>query len=459
MTKEEIEKLVNSQRKFYTEGKTQAVDVRKENLKKLKNSILKHENDIMDALYKDLGKSSTESYMTEIGMAYSEINYYIKNIKKFCKRKKVRTPISQAISKSFQIAKPYGNVLIMSPWNYPFLLSIDPLAAAITAGNTVILKTSEYSVNTSIVLKKIIEDAFPNELAAVVFGGLEENQFLLSCVFDYIFFTGSKRVGKIVYQSAASKMIPCTLELGGKSPCIVDSSANIELAAKRIVFGKFLNLGQTCVAPDYILCDKSIKDKLIEALIRQIKKQYGNDVFQNNLYGKIINEMHFKRINELIDNDKVVFGGKSDSKENKIEPTILDNVYPEDKIMQEEIFGPILPIMTYDNSNEVVKYVNSRQTPLALYIFSTNKKTTNYFLNSIDFGGGCINDTIIHLATSNMPFGGFKASGIGAYHGKKGFETFSHYSSVVNKSNIIDLPMRYQPYNSKKNKMIRLFLK
>lgn len=459
MLKEEIDALILAQRKYFDSGNTLDVKYRKAKLKELKYAIKNNEEDLMKALYLDLGKSKTEAYMAEIGLVYEEINYLVKKINKFSRPKKVRTPLAQTLSKSFQVPSPYGIVLIMSPWNYPFLLSFDPIVEAFAAGNTIIFKPSRYSKNTNEVMKKILESVFKKEEVCIVFGGHEVNSILMESKVDYIFFTGSKTVGEVVYENAAKKMIPVTLELGGKSPCIVDETAKIPLAAKRIVFGKLLNTGQTCVAPDYIYCKDSIKDELIKELKKQMILQYGNEPLKNEAFGKIITERHFKRIISLIDENKVIYGGKYDETLLKIEPTILDNVDKNDAVMQEEIFGPILPIITYKDINEVIEYVNENDSPLALYYFSTNKKNINMILNRIQFGGGCINDTIIHLATSHMSFGGVGASGIGSYHGKKGFDTFTHYKSIVDKKNIIDLPMRYQPYKKFNEKLIRMFMK
>jgi len=385
----------------------------------------------------------------------------LKNLKKFAKPEKVKTPLAQFNAKSYKLACPYGNVLIMSPWNYPFLLSITPLIDAISAGNTAIVKPSAYSPATSSIIEKIISESFSEEYIAVLTGGRQENSALLEKKFDLIFFTGSQNVGKLVLNKAAQYLTPVILELGGKSPCIVDETAKIELSAKRIVFGKFLNCGQTCVAPDYILCHNSIKEKLIEQIKAQIKLQYGENPLQNSLYGKIINQKHFDRLCGLIDTNKVVIGGKSNHDTLKIEPTIIDNATWQDDIMKEEIFGPILPILTFEKIEEIYQLLANKEKPLALYLFSQNKENIKNITTKCSFGGGCINDTIIHLATSEMGFGGVGESGMGSYHGKDGFNAFSHKKSIVNKKLWIDLPMRYQPYkiNSFNEKLIRKFLK
>ncbi len=458
MKKEEIINIVEKQKSFFKSGKTFSISYRKTHLKALYCSIKNNLENINEALKKDLGKSASESYMCEIGLVLSEISYTLKHLKKFTKPQRVRTPLAQFPSKSYQLPSPYGTVLIMSPWNYPFLLSFDPLIEAVAAGNTVVLKTSEYSIYTNKVIDKIVKEVFPLEYVTTIFGGLEENEILLHTKFDYIFFTGSKTVGKIVYEQAAKYNTPVTLELGGKSPCIIDEKCNIKLAAKRIVWGKFLNLGQTCVAPDYIFCHKKIHDIFIKELKSQIEKQFTSNPLTNKNYGKIINEKHFQRIEKLIDKNKVVYGGKTNSTSLQIEPTILDHVVFSDAVMQEEIFGPVLPIITYENMEEVCSYISSHDTPLAFYVFSKNKKTIQDLTTFMEFGGGCINDVVIHLATSYMSFGGLKESGLGSYHGKKGFETFSHYKSIVNKKTWLDLPMRYQPFKKIYDTLVKFFL-
>lgn len=456
-----IDALLNEQREFFNEGKTLNVKFRKEMLKKLYKAVKVHEDEINKALKADLGKSEFEGFMCEVGLCLSEISYMIRNVKGFAKRKIVYTPIPQFASVSFKKPSPYGNVLIMSPWNYPFLLTIDPLANAIAAGNTAIVKPSAYSPETSAVIKNILSECFPENYVAVVTGGRKENAELLDKKFDMVFFTGSQSVGKTVLQKCSEHLTPAVLELGGKSPCIVDSSAKIKLTAKRIVFGKFLNCGQTCVAPDYILCEESVANKLVAEIKHQILKQYGENPIENNTnYGKIVNEKHFERLLSLINKDKLEFGGKSDQSTLKIEPTVLTGVTFEDDVMKEEIFGPILPIITYKEFDEVFDVVNSRAKPLALYIFSQNKKNINNVLSKISFGGGCVNDVVIHLATSEMGFGGVGESGMGSYHGKTGFDAFSHTKSIVDKKTFMDLPMRYQPYNKKiYSLLLKMFLR
>lgn len=459
MTQDAIQEIIRRQRNYFYTGATLDIDFRINALKKLQASIQSHQEQINAALKTDLGKSSFESYMCESGLVLSEITYMLKHIRSLSKEKTVHTPLAQFHSRSYMKPSPYGVTLIMSPWNYPFLLTFDPLVDAIAAGNTAVLKPSAYSPATSRIICEIVRECFPAEFVAVVMGGREENACLLQEYFDYIFFTGSQAVGKEVMRHASEHLTPVTLELGGKSPCIVDKSANIKLAAKRIVFGKYLNCGQTCVAPDYILCDIRVKNRLIEELIRQIRAQLGERPLENENYGHIINEKHFLRILNLMNPAKTVFGGRTDAEALKIEPTILDRVSWRDDVMQEEIFGPLLPILTYDSIDEVIRTINERPHPLALYVFTRNRKLASRVLTRCSFGGGCVNDTIIHLATPYMGFGGFEESGMGSYHGKAGFETFSHRKSIVDKKEWPDLPMRYQPYTEGKRRLVKMFLR
>lgn len=452
--------LLEKQRAFYRTGATIPVKFRIEQLKKLYNSIKKYENEINNALTLDLGKSSYEGFMCETGLVLSEISYMLKHIRKYTRKNRVHTPLAQFPSTSYKLAVPYGNTLIMSPWNYPFLLTFDPLVDAIAAGNTAIIKPSAYSPNTGRIVEKIISECFAPEYVAIVLGGREENKALLDMKFDFIFFTGSQAVGREVLSHAAKNLIPCVLELGGKSPCIADSTANIKLAAKRIVFGKYLNCGQTCVAPDYILCEESIKDEFIKEVKHQIKLQYGENPLDNQDYGKIINEKHFNRLLSLINPEKVICGGEYNRDTNQLEPTVMDNVSSQDAIMQEEIFGPIMPIISFDSFDTVINDLKNKEKPLALYLFTSDKKHINRITKELSYGGGCINDVIIHLATSEMGFGGVGASGMGSYHGRDGFDAFSHTKSIVDKKTWLDLPMRYQPYKNKfYEKLLHIFLK
>ena len=459
MTEQEIKDLVTRQRSYFQSGATLPVSARLAALRRLYDAISSHEKEIRRALQKDLGKSGFESYMCETGMVLEEISYMLKHTRKFAREQRVHTPLAQFCSRSYKKPSPYGVTLIMSPWNYPFMLTLSPLADALSAGNTAVVKPSAYSPYTSEVLLSILTECFDPKYVAVVTGGRAENTCLLREHFDYIFFTGSQAVGKEVMRSAAEHLTPVTLELGGKSPCIVDQTADIRLAARRIVFGKYLNCGQTCVAPDYVYCHRSVKDQLIKEVQKQIRRQYGKQPLHSSDYGKIINEKHFDRILGLIDEKKVVHGGGSDRSTLRIEPTVMDNVTFSDAVMQEEIFGPVMPILVFDSLDEVIRRINSMPHPLALYIFTSDKKTARKVTARCGFGGGCINDTIIHLATSEMGFGGFGESGMGAYHGKTGFDTFTHYKSIVDKKTWIDLPMRYQPYRKGDEKLVRFFLK
>lgn len=459
MTSTDIKQLIEKQRHFFYSGATLPVNYRLDALRKLQKCILDHEPEINATLKSDLGKSPFESYMCETGLVLSELSYMLKHTPAFAKEKTVWTPLSQFHSRSYKQPSPHGVTLIMSPWNYPFMLTLEPLIDALAAGNTAVLKPSAYSPATSAILKQIIEECFPPEYVSVVLGGRAENTGLLKEHFDYIFFTGSPIVGKEVMKHASEHLTPVTLELGGKSPCIVEKSADIKLAARRIVFGKYLNCGQTCVAPDYIYCDPAVKDLLIQELKKQIIKQFGKTPLENKNYGKIVNEKHFQRIVRLIDEKKLVHGGKTNEHTLQIEPTILDNVTWDDPVMQEEIFGPVLPILTYDSIGQAAAKINSMPHPLALYIFTSNKTIAKQVTSRCGFGGGCINDVVIHLATSEMGFGGFGESGMGSYHGKDGFDTFSHYKSIVDKKTWLDLPMRYQPYKKIYEKLLRIFLK
>ena len=459
MKPEEIRDIVARQKTYFASGITLPVEFRIAALRRLKCTIQRRETEIMDALHADLGKSASESYMCEVGIVLSEISFMLKHVRSYARENRVRTPLAQYVSRSYVKPSPYGVVLIMSPWNYPFMLTLDPLVDALAAGNTAVIKPSAYSPRTSAVLQSLIAECFEPDYVAVITGGRAENQHLLGESFDYMFFTGSPAVGKEVMRHAAENLTPVTLELGGKSPCVVTKSAKLKLAARRIVFGKFLNCGQTCVAPDYIYCDAAIKEELVRELIRETKRQYSIRALANPDYGKIINEKHFRRICGLIDPDKVVYGGGSDSETLRIEPTILTDVTWDDAVMQEEIFGPVLPLLTYDELDDALEIINSRPHPLAFYLFTEDKAEIRYVTDVCSFGGGCINDTIIHLATSNMGFGGVGNSGMGSYHGKAGFDTFSHKKSIVDKKTWLDLPMRYQPYTDFYNKMIRMFLR
>ncbi len=459
MNAEQISALVQQQRDYYRTGVTQNVSTRLTVLKKLRDLIRLSEKEIVLALSQDLGKSATESYMCEIGMALSEISWLIRHLSGLAAPKRVHTPLAQFPASSRVQPSPYGVTLIMSPWNYPFLLSVEPLADALAAGNTAIVKPSAYSPHTSALLARMLSSLCPPEYVSVVTGGRAENTALLDQKFDFIFFTGSQTVGREVMAKASRNLTPVTLELGGKSPCIVERSANLPLAARRIVFGKLLNCGQTCVAPDYILCDEAIKEPLIACILQEIRKQYGEDPLLNPAYGRIVNEKHFDRILGLIDRDRLVCGGESDRDSLRIAPAVMVNVTWDDPVMGEEIFGPVLPVLTYSDLDATLDEVERRPHPLAFYFFTRNHTLADQVMARRSFGGGCINDVIIHLATSAMPFGGFGESGMGSYHGKAGFDCFSHRKSIVDKKTWLDLPMRYQPYTGTGSRLIRLFLR
>ena len=446
MNKDQIRSVIETQRSFFDSGATRNVAVRISYLKKIKQYIVKNEEIISAALKADLGKSAYESYMCEIAVVVAEINYMLSNIKKLTKNKRVATPFGQQLSRSYIRPTPYGVTLIMSPWNYPFMLTLPPIISAVAAGNTCVVKTSAYSPNTSKAIADMIGEIFPPEYVAVIPGGREENQYLLDEKFDYIFFTGSKNVGKTVLKKAAENLTPVTLELGGKSPTIVDETAKLRLAARRLVFGKGFNVGQTCVAPDYVYVHSSIKDRFVELIKEEITRQFGN-CLDNEDYGCIINDKHFERVRALIDPAKTVCGGDSDPGSRKIQMTVMDGVTWDDAVMKEEIFGPIIPVLSYDSLDDVIAEIKKRDKPLALYIFSESKENIEKVHSSCQFGGGCVNETDIHVITTAMGFGGIGESGMGQYHGKFGFDTFTHYTSIVNKSTFVDLEQRYQPYN------------
>ncbi|MBP1755770.1 MAG: NAD-dependent aldehyde dehydrogenase [Firmicutes bacterium] len=451
-----IETIINSQRQFFAQGNTKSIPRRLEYLTRMKQAILRHEEDILEALKNDLNKHPFEAYATEIGMVLEEISFVSKHLRGWAKPKQVLTPITNFPSVSKIYSEPFGIILIMSPWNYPFQLTLSPLVGAIAAGNCAMVKPSNYSPNTSTVIEQILTEVFPREYVAVIQGGREANQSLLEQKFDYIFFTGSVLVGKTVMRAASEHLTPVTLELGGKSPCIVDETANLELAARRIVWGKFLNSGQTCVAPDYLLVHHKVKNVLIEKMKRHILRFYGEEACHNDSFPKIINEKHFQRLLGLIEGENIITGGSYNTETNQISPTILDDITWNSKVMSEEIFGPILPILEFHNLDEVIGMVNSHPKPLALYYFTTKKENEKMIISNISYGGGCINDTIMHLASSHMPFGGVGDSGMGRYHGKESFSTFSHKKSVLKKANWLDVPLRYPPYKNHLNTLKKL---
>jgi aldehyde dehydrogenase (NAD+) len=453
----DIAEIVQAQRDFFNSQGTKDVSFRIAALKNLQTAIQENQPKIFAALKADLNKSEFEAYMTEVGLVLDETRFMIKNTAKWSRKKHRATPPAILPASSYEIAEPYGVVLIMSPWNYPFQLSFEPLVGAIAAGNCVVLKPSAYAPETSSIMAKIIEKVFPPEYVTVVQGGRKENQDLLQQRFDYIFFTGSVAVGKFVMESASKHLTPVTLELGGKSPCIVDPTANLNIAAKRIAFGKLINAGQTCVAPDYLFVHKSIKKALVEAIKKEISGFYGTDPLQAEHYPKIINQKQFERLSGLLDGQKVLTGGVSNDRM-QIAPTLLDDVDPASAVMNEEIFGPILPVMTYEDIDDVIDFVTEREKPLALYLFTGNPAVEKKVLDAISFGGGCVNDTLVHVATSKMGFGGVGQSGMGRYHGKYSFDTFSHTKSIVKNPTWIDVFLRYLPPSETKRKLLNWFL-
>lgn len=442
-----LDTVLDNQRDFFKSKASIDINFRKGALNKLKNLIILNEKEILDALNYDLGKSSFEGYSTEVGLILSEIAYAVSNLNKWSAVKKVRTPITNFKSQSYIYPEPFGNTLIISPWNYPFQLAFGPLIGAIAAGNTAIIKLSSTSVNTTRIIEEIINNNFDKGYLYVVTG--EEGRKAIDKKFDYIFYTGSPSVGRLIMEKASKNLTPVTLELGGKSPCIVDCEGDLKLFAKRIVWGKFLNCGQTCIAPDYILVQRKIKDELINNMIYYIEEFYGKDPENNKEYGRIVNLNHLNRLKKLIEKSNIVYGGKINSDNLYFSPTILKDVTWDEPVMKEEIFGPILPILEYESLDEVIDIVNEHEKPLALYFFSNNEKKIQRIIRNTSYGGGCINDTIMHIANSNLPFGGVGMSGIGSYHGKKSFDTFTHYKSVLRKSTKIDINLRYPPYGDK----------
>lgn len=453
-----IAELVQQQRNFFNTDTTKSILFRKQALRNLSKWIDQHQHDIYTALKADLNKSSYESYMTEIGIVRSELRNTLEHVTNWAKPKRVPTPMAQLPAISFTMAEPLGVILIMAPWNYPFQLNVMPLIGAIAAGNCVIIKPSAYAPHTAKLLQQMVHQCFAEKHVTIVLGGREENTLLLEEKFDFIFFTGSTSVGKLVMEKASKHLTPVCLELGGKSPCIVDETANIQLAAKRIVFGKLLNAGQTCVAPDYIYVHNTVKEPLILHMKRYLSEFLGSYPLDNPNYPKIINEKHFNRIMDLMEGQEILTGGVG-NEHGQIAPTILDNVHPDSPVMQEEIFGPIFPILTYHNLEDVIAFVRSRPKPLSLYLFSNSKHTQKRILQSLSFGGGCINDTIMQLASHHLPFGGVGESGMGNYHGKQTFFTCSHQKSILKKSNHLDIPIRYAPYTSLKERLLKAFLK
>ncbi|MCR4714813.1 MAG: aldehyde dehydrogenase [Treponemataceae bacterium] len=458
----DIVSIMEKQRKFYSTGETLPISFRKEKLRALLASIEKREAEILAALHEDLNKSSFEGYITEVSIVKDEIKFTLKHLSRWAKPKRVKTPITLFPGKSYRYREPYGVTLVMAPWNYPFQLTLAPVVGSISGGNCTVVKPSNYSPATSAIIRKVLSECFAEDYIAVVEGGRDANQALLQQKFDYIFFTGGVTVGKLVMEAASKNLTPVSLELGGKSPCIVDKTADIDLTAKRIMWGKFVNAGQTCVAPDYILVESVVKDELIAAMKKWIITFHGEKPLEDPELPKIITQKHFERLSAFVDgrnaaNGSVAFGGSSNPATRQIEPTLLDSPTPDSPVMSEEIFGPVMPVIPVQDMNDAVAYVLSRPKPLALYYFSRDKKAQERMIKTVPYGGGCINDTLIHLATPYMPFGGVGNSGMGHYHGKESFTTFTHEKSVLKRGAWPDVPLRYQPYGDKL-KIAKLFM-
>ncbi|EDL64317.1 aldehyde dehydrogenase [Bacillus sp. SG-1] len=457
-SREEVEAAVVLQKNYYATGKTRPMATRKDNLKKLADVLRKNESKLLKALHDDLNKSEREAYTTEIGILLEEISFTLKHLDSWAKPKKVKTAVTHLGSKGYRIPEPYGVSLIIAPWNYPIQLAVSPLIGALAAGNTAIIKPSELTPHTSKVLSEMFENAFNKELVYVMEGGVQTNQFLLDQAFDYIFFTGSVPVGKIVMEAASKRLIPVTLELGGKSPCIVHEDADLSLAAKRIAFGKLANSGQTCIAPDYLFVHRHAEGKFIEEYKKAVQEFYGEEPLQSDQYGKIVNERHYDRLKKYLNDGEVILGGRYDDQSLQIQPTLIKPLNTDVPVMTEEIFGPIFPVLTYDRLQEVKAFITSRPKPLALYLFTEDEDVEKDITQNLSFGGGCINDTLMHVATPHLPFGGVGESGIGSYHGESSFSTFSHYKSVLKQTNLFDLPFKYP--NSKKGlKIVRRLLR
>ena len=448
-------KMFETQRAYYQGGATQSYEARRRALDRLLQGLEEHEDKLLKALQQDLGKAPFEGYMSEIGMVREELHWHRRHLKKMMRPRRVSTPLAQFPSRSFRSPHPRGLVLVMAPWNYPVQLSLSPLVGAVAAGNCVVLKPSNDAPHTAQAMANLLRQCFDPGQVAVVLGGRAENQALLDLPFDHIFFTGGETVGRLVLEKAARHLTPVTLELGGKSPCIVAKDADLSLAARRIVFGKFLNAGQTCVAPDYLLVDRSVMQPLLDCLEQQIRQAFGEDPLRCPEYPRIVNDKHFERLRGLLEHGTIRMGGRWDAQQRRIEPTMLVDVRPDDPVMQQEIFGPLLPVLPYDTVEQAIRFVADRPHPLALYLFTQEKSVQQEILEKLQFGGGCINDTIIHLATTHMPFGGVGRSGMGAYHGQASFDTFTHYRSIMKKATWLDLPVRYHPYTEKKETTLR----
>ena len=454
-----VEAVFQAQRQSVRQELSLPYSIRRENLVKLRRLIKQRERDINQALFDDLHKSPAECYLTETGIVLSEISFALKHLRSWIRKKRVPTPIYLMPSASYILPQALGTVLIISPWNYPFQLALSPLLGAVAAGNRVLLNPSPQSPHTASLLQSLINDNFPESEIYCFDGEISTTDTLLKLKPDYLFFTGSPATARGIMSQVSSNLIPATLELGGKSPVIVDRDADCETAAKRIAFGKFVNCGQTCVAPDYLFIHRSLKEAFIKSFRRFVEKEYGQNPLESPFYGRIINKHHFRRAKKLLEGQNIIFGGELREEENYIAPTLVDLQSLDNSLMQEEIFGPVMPILTFDSIDEVIRKVNSMAHPLALYIFAQDKAICEKVTSECGFGGGCINDVIIHLATSEMPFGGFGESGMGSYHGKPGFDAFSHHKSIVDKKTWLDLPMRYQPYRRIHDKLIHMFLR
>lgn len=457
--KTDLKEMLDNQRVFFSTGRTRDVNNRLKYLKKLKESVKNHENEISQALSKDFGKAPFETYMSEIGTVLVELGHIIRHLKKWSKPRRGKTPITHLPGKSKIFAEPYGTVLVISPWNYPFNLAMVPVMGALSAGNTVFLKTASETPETAMVLEKILSGVFPPEWVTVLRGS-KVKDFVLDFRYDYIFFTGSPYVGRMVMEKAAKYLTPVTLELGGKSPCIVMADADMALAAKRIAWGKFFNSGQTCIAPDYILIEEKAKAAFFAETEKAIEKLYGANPETSPDFARIINDKHWKRIEQFLHKGKIITGGRSDAGRRYIEPAVIDGISPDDTVMQEEVFGPVLPVITVKSIDEAVRFVNEREKPLALYLFTKNNDVVKKVIGETSYGGGCINDTLMHFANGHIPFGGVGNSGMGTYHGKLNFDTFTHYKSVYyGTAKIFDNPFRYAPYTDFAARIIKLFMR
>lgn len=440
-------KVLQEQRKFFATQKTKDIRFRKNALKKLRKEIIAREDDIADAIYKDFKKPKFETLALETQFVLAELKQTLKHIDFWSRPERISPTLINWPSSDWIYKEPYGAVLIIAPWNYPFQLAFAPLIGAIAAGNTAVIKPSEVTPNTSALISEIVQAVFMAEHVSVIEGGVDVSQQLLAEKWDYIFFTGSTRVGQIVYESAAKHLTPVTLELGGKNPCIVDETASINLAAKRIAWGKFINAGQTCIASDYILVHKSVKDKLVEALKENITKSYGQDIEQSPDYSRTVSEKHYLGLKAMLEGEEILFGGKSNDGDNYLSPTLVNEPKLDSQLMQGEIFGPILPIIGYESEEDIHKHIKNYGKPLATYVFSERKKFQQKIISTYSFGGGAINDTIIQISNKRIPFGGVGQSGFGAYHGKSSFDLFSHQKGIIKKSKWLEAPLRYPPYN------------